>query len=324
MLAAALLVAPAAQASQASPAGPAAASVQRGHISGQVTTKAGRGLAGICLQISGPEFISVQTGKSGTYRSLPLKPGRYEVHFNAGCGNTGNWAPQYYKNATTEKNERKVTVTAGHTTRNIDAVMHQGAVVTGTVTNSSGKPIPAICIAVLLPGKGQIPLVITRTSKRGFYRAERIVPGRYRVEFLARCGGNHANYAPQQWKGKTLSQQPTLVQLTAGRVTPHINARMTVGAEISGMVTEGSSSGMPLKGICVRVEGQGPLAGFDSFGTTNGDGTYFVNGLATGKYKVNFNGCADNPDNVQPETVPGVHLTTGKKTTVNGVVQPAS
>jgi hypothetical protein len=296
---------------------------RHGRISGKVTTKSGRPLAGICVfEFNNNTFLSTRTGKAGTYLTLPLKTGRYQVFFGAGCGNDGNWLSQFYKNATTVSKARKVTVTSGHTTRHIDAVMHPGAVVTGTVTNSSGKKLPAICVSVVQAGRNPSFLVDARTAKNGVYRAERIPSGRYRVVFQAGCG-NKGNYAPQQYKGKTITQQPTVIRLTAGRVTAHIGARMTAGAQIAGTVTQSTSSGTPLQGICVAVFGQGPLGGFAGFGTTKSDGTYFINGLATGKYQVSFRpGCGPN-ENVLPETLPGtVQLTTGKRVTgVNGVLQ---
>jgi uncharacterized protein YegP (UPF0339 family) len=305
------------------PAAPARAG-QRGHMSGKVTTQSGRPLAGICvLEFSNSEFITTQTGKSGTYLSQPLKPGRFQVAFSVGCGNNGNWLTQFYKNAATEKKAREVTVTGGHTTRHIDAVMHPGAEVTGTVTNGSGKKLPSISVAVVPAAHPRIAVALVKTTNKGFYRAERIPSGRYRLEFTA-GNGNLGNYAPQQWKDKTLTQKPTLLRLTAGHLTPHINVKMKPGAVVTGKVTEGTSSGTPLLDICVTVQGQGPLAGLDRFSTTKGNGTYFINGLATGKYRVSFQpGCGRN-ENVLPETLPGtVQLTTGKTVGgVNGVLQP--
>jgi molybdopterin-binding protein len=327
LLAAALLVAPAARAGQAGPAsGNAAATSHRGHISGKVTTRSGRPLPGMCVGFrnKSPVRFAVQTNKAGKYVSLELPPGRYTVSFSPTCGtNNGNWLGQFYKNAAAEKNATKVRVTSGHTTPNIDAVMHPGAVVTGTVTNTSGNPIPSIVVSVASVAHPNIAVAQVKTTNKGFFRAERIPSGRYRITFLSGIG-NKANYAPQQWNDKTFSQQPTIIHLTAGRVLPHINVTMKRGAVITGTVTEGSSSGTPLGGICVRVDGQGPLAGLEGVGKTNSDGTYFISSLATGKYQVNFNGCLTNPHNIQPETLPGVQLTTGTKTTVNGVLQPAS
>ena len=301
-----------------------ASSGRRGRISGKVTTASGRPLAGICvIEFNNSEFITTRTGKSGTYLTLPLKTGRFVVAFSTGCGNNGNWLDQYYKNAATQKHARKVTVRGGQTTRHVDAVMHPGAVVTGTITNGSGKKLPSIAVSVLSAAGTPATAVFVKTTNNGFYRAERIPSGRYRLEFTA-GNGNLGNYAPQQWKDKTLTQKPTLLRLTAGHLTPHINVTMKPGAIVTGTVTEGTSSGAPLPGICVTVAGQGPLAGRTAFGSTKGDGSYFVNGLATGKYRVSFRpGCGRN-ENVLPETLPGtVQLTTGKKVSgVNGVLQP--
>lgn len=324
-LVAALLAAPAAQASQSSAS--EAASSHGGHISGTVTAQSGRPLPGMCVLLhtnkSAIQFISA-TNKAGKYVSTALPAGRYTVAFSATCGtNNGNWLGQFYKNAATEKNAKKVTVTRGHTTSGIDAVMHAGAVVTGTVTNTIGKKIPSIIVSVASAAHPNIAIAQVKTTNNGFYRAERIPSGRYRITFLG-GNGNKANYAPQQWKDKTFSQHPTFIRLTAGRVTSHLNVTMKRGAIISGTVTEGSSSGTLLKGICVFVRGQGPLRGFDGFGTTKADGTYFISSLATGKYNVLLTNCGHSNNNVLPETLPGVQLTAGTNVTANGVMQPAS
>jgi hypothetical protein len=286
-----------------------------------VTAKSGRPLAGVCVLTAKNSggFSRTHTGQSGRYLTKPLRAGRYLVAFEPGCGNNGNWLLQLYKNTTRLSKATHVRVRAGHTTKGISAVMHPGGEIRGTVTSKAGKKLSAICVfAVQHDGIG---FADARTS-HGHYVMRGLTPGRYAVTFGVSCG-NRGNFAPQQWKDKTIGQRPTLVHVRAGRVTSGINAVMHPGAVVSGKVTLGTSSGTPLAGICAELDGAGSLGGVASLTSTGSQGTYRLNSLPAGQYRVSFfPGCGKNP-NVLSETLPGRITLTGGKVTrgVDGVLQ---
>lgn len=313
----------AAAARQATDAAGPAASGARGRISGRVTAGHGRLLAGICVFAATRTTLlsQVSTGRKGRYLSKPLRPGRYFVVFVPGCGNRGNWLPQLYQNAASLAKATRVRVTARHTTGGIDAVMHPAGKIQGTVTSQAGQKLSGICVLAEQRTAGVVS-VSQAISHHGRYDVPELLTGRYDVFFSTGCG-SRANLAPQEWKDKSAAQRPTPVHVTAGHVTSGIGAVMRPGAKVSGTVTLGSGSGTPLGGICVELDGAGPLLNqAGGLAITRSDGTYHLKSLAPGQYRVSFfPGCDKNP-NVVSETVPGrITLTAGRDTRVDGVLQ---
>jgi hypothetical protein len=85
------------------------ASLRRGgQISGTVRSKSGQPLKGICVTVSGrvangfTEAIP-RTGILGKYVVHGLFKGSYVVGFKVGCGSSGNFAPQWWRHASTER-----------------------------------------------------------------------------------------------------------------------------------------------------------------------------------------------------------------------------
>jgi hypothetical protein len=162
-------------------------------ISGKVTDTHGKPLAGICVDANlaghsgaapGPAGPGVKTGRNGKYQigNGRLSPGRWKVFFSVGCGNKGNFAPQwwkfastqklvtglgtgrysvsfgpgcgnkgsfapqFYKNQVSEAATSLVPVKAGANVHGRDADMRPGGTVTGTVTNAAGKKLTGVCV----------------------------------------------------------------------------------------------------------------------------------------------------------------------------------
>ena len=73
-----------------------------GEISGAVRTRGGKPLSGICVEISGRvrggfEGFGFRSGRQGGFDLPAVFPGKYTVAFSTGCGNKGNYAPQWWR-----------------------------------------------------------------------------------------------------------------------------------------------------------------------------------------------------------------------------------
>ncbi len=250
-----------------------------GAISGLVTDSGGHTLAGVEVTVfdsSGNFVNSGQTGSAGTYTISGLPTGSYK----AGFFPTGNYLPQYYNGASSLTSATAVSVAAPNTTPNINAKLATGGQITGKVTGSGSPVVPLGGVAVTVYSSAGNQLQVTTTATNGTYGFSGLPSGTYKVGFNAFGTG----YLPQYYNGKSSLATATAITVTAGAVTPGINAQLLAGGGITGVVTNGASA--PQAGIDVEL--------FDSSGTqlastaTNYDGSYSFMGLATGSYKIGF------------------------------------
>jgi hypothetical protein len=270
-----------------------AASSSEPQISGTVTDSRGKPLAGICVGArsvdtgGGPPPVGpeVKTGRHGTYlmRGGLLNAGRWKVAFFRGCGNKGNFAPQWWKFAGTE-NKAKVVVIHDHThLTGINARLDKGASISGTVRagSNSGPGLPGACVeADALAGDPDEP-ALTKTGPGGKYLITGLGTGRYSVFFDSGCG-NKGDFI-----GDPISP---IVSVTDGKTTKGVDGFLLRAGAISGTVT--GTDHRPLAGIC--VEGQSQNLGFgDAFEASTGPtGQYSVDGLEPGHYEISFSaGC---------------------------------
>lgn len=265
-------------------------------ISGSVTNSKGQRLSGICViasstsqngnEASGKVTVTV-TRKDGSYGlGSEVTAGRWIVQFLAGCGNTGNYAPQWWK-FTSNGNKAKVLIVGkrSHFT-GIDAKLVTGASVSGTVRggSNSGTGLRGVCVDVNGVGPVSDVFAEVTTGKGGKYLVKGLGTGRYQLTFDPECGAT-GNFAPSNF--------PKDVAVKDGKTTGGVNWFVPVGGEIKGTVTSAASH-VPVHGICVAAGGTTSDAGFGA-SVTGADGTYTIKGLSAGKYEVSFTaGCGNS------------------------------
>ena len=154
--------------------------------------------------------------------------------------------------------------------------------ISGKVTDSSNVAAVNICvIAKDLTGN----LVgFDFTDGNGNYTIRELETGNYVIQFED-CG-------PDEFVGEYYNDKPSFstanpVAVTAGSVTPNINAQLTRAGSISGKVTDGSNN--PANGICVTAyDFRGDPV---QFASTDAGGNYTISGLAPASYRVRFRDC---------------------------------
>lgn len=131
------------------------------------------------------------------------------------------------------------------------------------------------------------------------YTISGLEPGAYRMRFdewcVGRLGpfptGGPTSHVGEYFNDKQNLQDATPVTVTGGSATTGVNVLFGEDGTISGTVTD--SNGTPLDGVCVEA--------FDTDGNPSGvvahtvDGSYAVNALDSGFYRLKFSDCL-NPD----------------------------
>lgn len=256
-----------------------------GTVTGTVTDLSGTPLGGICVAATDPfgnAVTTVTTTSKGTYAITGLTPGSYQVRFEE-CANAAHLT-QWYNGRTVLASADFVTVTAGGTTAGINASLGMGGTITGLVTNTSGSPLPNICVHAQ-DSRGHFADSLA-TGKTGTYSVGGLPTGSYVVSF-SDCPAS--DYLGQFYNGASTPATATLVSVTSGANTPNINATLVLGATITGTVTD--TTGTPLVSLCVTAFDARSGAAVDT-GSTSSTGTYTLDGLPGGKYVVEFRDCS--------------------------------
>lgn len=222
------------------------------------------------------------TNQNGEYTIQNLRPGFYRVTASA-----VNYLCKHYPEL--------VEVVSGQTTPNINFALvpysppPRNGGISGLVTDSiTGEPIPNALVRACGPTCGQ-----GRTNENGEYLIENLAPGDYRVTASA--------------YGYKASRYPDLVRVEENRITPNINFLLVpyqqpppVRGSISGRVID-KQTGEPIEGAFVTAMGSRRMRGMGR-ALTGPDGTYRIDNLLPGEYRVMANARGYEPE-VYPELV---------------------
>ena len=265
-----------------------AAMVGTGAISGIVTDLNGADLPDICV-------TAIRTGISrrtisatdGTYTITGVIPGSYDVEFSNGCGNSGDYATQWWDEEPEPGSAVPVSVAAKSTVPDINATMVDGGGISGAVvlTNFGGSPLAYICVTAV-GTDGTLGFGSAITLGDGTYAITGLAPGSYVIEFSNGCG-NSGDYVTQYDNAGPVTDQGNYILGSGGETI------MLPGGEIVGYVTAASDSSDFLQGICVTATGTGGTGS----ATTASSGYYLISALPPGSYDVEFsNGCGNSGD----------------------------
>jgi hypothetical protein len=263
-----------------------------GGISGNVTVPSGSA-GDVCVYASpmnggtggGTRVVGGPSPTSGTYAITGLGAGSYRVQFSGSCGGA-NYVLQYWQNTTDYNAATAVTVTDNVTTTGINATLVAGGTISGSVTVPSGSASD-VCVSASSSSGGSgggASVVNSAVTTVGSYQVSGLAPGSYRVSFYS-CSSNVL--VTQYWQHTTSYPSATLVAVTAGATVTGIDATMSAGGSISGTVTVPSGSAA---NVCVYAQGAGGSVRV-SAGATPTSGTYLLQGIAAGSYRVQFYAC---------------------------------
>lgn len=156
--------------------------------------------------------------------------------------------------------------------------------ISGRVTNAStGNGITGVDLDVIDSNGASVAITGGRTTTNGVYTITGIAPGSYRVRADASLA---LGFADEYYSEQFLQSLATTITMPAGGTLTNINFTLTLGYEISGVVT---GNGVPLSGIDMDVYAANGefLSGYP--GTTDATGAYRIGALPPGQYYVRAN-----------------------------------
>jgi len=264
-----------------------------GQIAGTVTAATGgAGLAGIevCAHEMYGFGACATTNAGGEYTIQRLSSGTYNVEFSASTCGERRCTQQNYL----DESDSGVLVATGSTTSGINAALPAGGQITGKATSAGGAGLSNIEVCT---GPTSGPRGCTTTNASGEYTISGLRTGIYDEIQFSR-GYDGGNFLPRSDSG---------VSVTAGSVTPGVNAQMQPGGEITGVVTA-HSGGAVLANIEACVVEPPAAIELELLCTiTNGDGEYTLPGLPTGSYDVEFHAPVNGDPEAATEVEAGSH-----------------
>lgn len=273
-----------------------------GAIIGTVTDEAGNPLPNVTatvyndLESDGwewPNYAYTQSGvtdATGVYTITGVDAGANRLCF---ADPAFVYADECYDNQPTVQRATDITVTAG-TTVTVDVTLALRGGISGTVVDAGGNSLEGQRVYLYIDPEedGSWFLDASRwayTDPTGAYTLTGLIPGPYRVQFNDPSGQFHA---PEFYSDALTIDTAQTVTVTAGAITPNINAQMEPYSHITGNVTDLQAN--PLSPI--RVSAYGLVA--DAVGTlywdvvsatdTDAQGNYNLTGLTVGQYYIEY------------------------------------
>ena len=236
----------------------------------------------IAYRWTGSEYQWAQstiTDGSGNYVVSGLLASTYRLKFSH-----YDYIEEYYDNSPDLFGASDISVNLGETVSDIDAVLASWGHISGNVSASAGPLAGIEAAAYRKNGSYWDYASGDSTDSSGHYDIGRLATGIYRVEFSVPWD---STYLTEWYDNAPDRESASDVSVTAGATTANIDATLSEGGKITGIVTDGAN---PLLNIGVHVY-RWNGSGYDWLRSTNTDplGKYTFSGLATGTYRVRFN-----------------------------------
>lgn len=287
--------------------------VSAGRISGQVTVMgSGAGVGGACVVATNMDAPSIgsdtQADGNGQFTIGGLPSGDYAVsardcvNRDLGRGFHGE-AGQIARGP---DQAAAVAVAGGATTGlSTPIALSRASRIAGTVTDAADAPLSGIC--VLASDAASSATSGTTTAVDGSWSIGELLPGTWDVRYQdCRPGVDETDLLGTVYVNPagSVGIKPIPTTLPAGP-TAYADVAMTPGGAVGGTVTRAAfpddlltptSSGTPLRGVCVGAVAPGTLTILDST-VTNSNGTFLLGGLAAGNsFRIVYFDCDENLD----------------------------
>jgi len=176
----------------------------------------------------------------------------------------------------------------------VDLRLPPGATMAGTVKDVSGAPIAdanlQATMKIYRQGKIEFQLrAAARTNDRGEYRLTNLRAGRYYLQAGKRgiAGPGIRTFVPMMYPGASRFEDAQPIRVDVGEDKSAINFRLPDATtySVSGRITF-LTTGQPLANMAIRVDPDHPGFGMNSSTRSRGDGTFSLEGLTAGGYRM--------------------------------------
>ncbi|MCH7652669.1 MAG: carboxypeptidase regulatory-like domain-containing protein, partial [Chloroflexi bacterium] len=214
------------------------------------------------------------TGSDGTYSITGLAPGNYRVQVMA---QEQGLTSEFYNGTSNWDQAASVAVVSGQDTPNIDFGLSAGGSISGNVSDGT-DPIANVWVwadSYDCCGGGNGG----ETDSSGDYTISGLPTGDFRVQVWAMDLGLVGQFYNNTGDWELADR----VTVTADNTTPNIDFVLGAGGSLSGIVLDGN--GDPVANVSIWAETFECCSGGNG-SMTEADGTYKVDGLAPGDYRV--------------------------------------
>ncbi len=251
-----------------------------------VVTSGSTPLPGIDVRgyVAGVEMYFTTTDADGLYEIDGLPAGSYVIGFEDAAG---DYVAEFYSDQPTLALADEVPVADGETWSNINASLAVAAHIAGTVSNGTG-PLAGIVVSAFAWDDTALAWVFANealTGPTGAYDIGGLRQGDYRVEFLDIYGV----YARVWYDGKATQATADTIPLEDGESRTGVDAVLTDGASISGVVSD--TTNLPLELIYVEAQLFDTASGawvYKGFDYTDEEGNFTIMGLAPGTVRLRY------------------------------------
>lgn len=223
----------------------------------------------------------VSVAKNGTYSLTGIPAGTYKVQFGVSGANA---LPQWWKGKSTWSSATKIALKAGQVKTGVSAKLAKGGIISGKVSIASGTGTKLSDVAVeVYRSDKRVYAGWAKVSSKGTYSLNQLPTGSYKVLFTPAAG----KAAPQWASAKFDWSKATKIKVTAGKTKSGVNAALKAGGSIAGKVSGSAGKKDGAVVYAYRAAGDGEFE-YGGWGRTTASGTYRIDGLAPGKYTVQF------------------------------------
>jgi len=270
---------------------------QTGSISGKVTFK-NKGVAGILVIAVDSNY---RDGEERSHnRALTDIDGNYLIN-NVPTGDYLVYpvAPALVAPELVVENDRRLTITAGETIRDINfALVHSGAI-TGRITDADGQPLRETVRVVRVEPESDYErhkFASFHTDDRGIYQAFGLRPGKYKVSVgqpLPRQipmpgipGYTQKIFRQTFYPSVTDPEKATILEVTESSEIKDIDIVASAAStfKLTGRIIDGETS-KPLPNVRLIIQQSNFSASSGSF-SSDSNGEFKLEGATSGSYKL--------------------------------------
>jgi len=218
---------------------------------------------------------------NGTYGFNGLETGIYRVRFR---DPNGAYVTEYYNNKLTFSSANAFVVIDGQNTTGIDAIMEIAGHITGKVTGPDGKGVKDVGVGALrFDGSSWQIFASDLTDNKGDFDIGGLISDTYRVQYH----DVFLRFVTEYYDNWSSVNDADNVIVTSGETVSGIDAELGPYGSITGTVT-GLLNQQAIEGISVTIYENNNYANIAGFTDTDSSGNYFVGGLGTKDYQVEF------------------------------------